>query len=92
MEGLRLHSPHAHLVKPLAHLTCRTGGEGDSEDSLGIDKSLVHHVGNAVGNRAGFTRSCACQDAHWAARRRSSGALVLIEQGQIRSHHRGTTP
>ena len=87
-----MHATDAHLVEAIAHLPRRTRGESDGEDALRTNEALVHHVGDAVGHGTRLTCTGTRQDAYRSAWGGRGSALVLIQQGQIRPIHRGTTP
>ena len=68
-----------HDAEALSHFFGGFGGKGDGVDLLWSNKSLIDQVGNAMGNRARFTRPCSGDDGEGASWGCCRFVLVGIE-------------
>ena len=79
VEGARLHTERAELLKAGAHLFCRAQGEGQGEHSRALVAADRDAVGDAVRNRAGLAGAGTGEHAHGPVELGGDRALVGVE-------------
>ena len=79
MEGARLHTERAELLKAGAHLFGRAQGEGQGEHARALVAANRDAVGDAVRNRAGLAGAGTGEHAHGPVELGGDRALVGVE-------------
>src|SRR5699024_8386353 len=82
VKGFCLDTVGAQISQPGAHFSCGTGGEGHCQDVIWVINPCGYPIGDAVGNRAGFTCSGTCQDTDRSGQGGGCLALFSVQAGE----------